>query len=105
MSIGIPKDSVLQYDAALKTDKYLLVVHGTAADVEKAKGLVREHRRFLTPFTANLRWSANRRSVNEVVMTKKQVVLRIGVCGDYLQALAHWRPWLCIRCHLTRKVL
>jgi len=41
MSIGIPKDSVLQYDAALKTDKYLLVVHGTAADVEKAKEIIR----------------------------------------------------------------
>ena len=41
MSIGIPKDSVIQYDAALKTDKYLLVVHGTAADVEKAKEIIR----------------------------------------------------------------
>src|SRR5271154_3976621 len=28
-SIGIPKDSVLKYEVALKTDKYLLVVHGT----------------------------------------------------------------------------
>ena len=41
MSIGIPKDSVIQYDAALKTDKYLLVFHGTAADVEKAKEIIR----------------------------------------------------------------
>jgi uncharacterized membrane protein len=41
MSIGIPKDSVIKYDAALKTDKYLLVVHGTAADVEKAKEIIR----------------------------------------------------------------
>lgn len=29
VSIGIPKDSVLKYEVALKTDKYLLVVHGT----------------------------------------------------------------------------
>jgi hypothetical protein len=29
VSIGIPKDSVLKYDVALKTDKYMLVVHGT----------------------------------------------------------------------------
>ena len=28
-SIGIPKDSVLKYEVALKTDKFLLVVHGT----------------------------------------------------------------------------
>jgi len=29
VSFGIPKDSVLKYDVALKTDKYMLVVHGT----------------------------------------------------------------------------
>ena len=29
-SMGIPKDSVLQYETALKTDKFLLMVHGTA---------------------------------------------------------------------------
>jgi uncharacterized membrane protein len=40
VSIGIPKDSVLKYDVALKTDKYLLVVHGTPADVNKAKDII-----------------------------------------------------------------
>jgi uncharacterized membrane protein len=40
VSIGIPKDSVLKYDVALKTDKYLLVVHGTSADVNKAKDII-----------------------------------------------------------------
>jgi hypothetical protein len=29
VSIGIPKDSVIKYEVALKTDKYLLIVHGT----------------------------------------------------------------------------
>src|SRR6204780_199562 len=29
-SIGIPKDSVLRYETALKTDKFLLVAHGPA---------------------------------------------------------------------------
>jgi hypothetical protein len=29
VSIGIPKDSVIKYEAALKTDKFLLIVHGT----------------------------------------------------------------------------
>jgi uncharacterized membrane protein len=38
--MGIPKDSVVQYEAALKTDKFLLMVHGTAAEVEKARGLI-----------------------------------------------------------------
>jgi hypothetical protein len=39
-SIGIPKDSVVQYDMALKTDKYLLVVHDAAAEVEKARDIL-----------------------------------------------------------------
>ena len=34
--MGIPKDSVVQYELALKTDKFLLMVHGTAAEVERA---------------------------------------------------------------------
>ncbi len=41
VSIGIPKDSVLQYDVALKTDKYVLIVHGSQDQVEKAKNIIR----------------------------------------------------------------
>jgi uncharacterized membrane protein len=40
VSIGIPKDSVLKYEVALKTDKYLLVVHGTEDAVESAKNII-----------------------------------------------------------------
>lgn len=36
VSIGIPKDSVIKYESALKSDKYLLVVHGTPTVVYKA---------------------------------------------------------------------
>jgi len=39
-SIGIPKDSVVEYELAVKTDKFLLVAHGTAADVAKAKEIL-----------------------------------------------------------------
>ena len=35
--IGVPKDQVIKYEAALKVDKYLLVVHGSAEDQEKAR--------------------------------------------------------------------
>jgi hypothetical protein len=38
--MGIPKDSVINYEVALKTDKFLLMVHGTASDVEKAKEIL-----------------------------------------------------------------
>jgi hypothetical protein len=41
-SIGIPKDSIVEYETALKTDQYLLVVHGSLADVEKARDLMRD---------------------------------------------------------------
>jgi hypothetical protein len=40
LSIGIPKDSVVKYDVALKTDKLLLVVHGTPEAVDKAKNII-----------------------------------------------------------------
>jgi uncharacterized membrane protein len=40
IGIGIPKDSVLKYELALQTDKFLLMVHGTASEVEKARGVI-----------------------------------------------------------------
>ncbi len=48
VSIGIPKDSVVKYDVALKTDKFLLVVHGTPDDIDKAKDIIAgtEHRSY-----------------------------------------------------------
>jgi heat induced stress protein YflT len=39
-SIGIPKDSVVKYEAALKSDKFLLLAHGTADVVAKAKDII-----------------------------------------------------------------
>jgi uncharacterized membrane protein len=40
VSIGIPKDSVLEYEVALKSDKFLLIVHGTPDEVDKAKEII-----------------------------------------------------------------
>ena len=37
VSIGIPKDSVLQYEANVKAGKFLLILHGTPQEVEHAK--------------------------------------------------------------------
>jgi len=39
-SIGIPKNSVVEYEAALKSDKYILLAHGTANEVAKAKDIL-----------------------------------------------------------------
>ena len=40
-SIGIPKDSIVQYESAIRSDKFLLLAHGTVEEVEKAKGIMR----------------------------------------------------------------
>jgi hypothetical protein len=39
-SIGIPKDSILAYETALKADRFLLIAHGTAAEVEQARAIL-----------------------------------------------------------------
>jgi uncharacterized membrane protein len=38
--MGIPKNSVVEYELALKTDKFLLMVHDKASEVEKAKNII-----------------------------------------------------------------
>jgi hypothetical protein len=39
-SIGIPKDSVIQYEAALKADDFLVMAHGTTAEMARAKAIL-----------------------------------------------------------------
>ena len=39
-SIGIPKDSVMQYESALKSDKFLVIAHGTPDEVAKARNIL-----------------------------------------------------------------
>jgi hypothetical protein len=39
-SIGIPKDSVIQYETALKADSFLVMAHGVAADIARAKAIL-----------------------------------------------------------------
>jgi sorbitol-specific phosphotransferase system component IIBC len=43
-SIGIPKDSVVTYETAIKSDKFLVLVHGTANEVAKAKDIMQTTR-------------------------------------------------------------
>lgn len=39
-SIGVPNDSVIRYESELKAGSFLLLAHGTEADVERAKELL-----------------------------------------------------------------
>jgi uncharacterized membrane protein len=41
VSMGIPKDSVLRYETALKAEKFMLVVHGDAQEIERARELLK----------------------------------------------------------------
>ena len=39
-SIGIPKDSVIQYEQAVKTDGFLVVAHGSADEMARSKTIL-----------------------------------------------------------------
>ena len=39
-SLGIPKDSILRYETALKTGKFVVIAHGTAAEATRAREII-----------------------------------------------------------------
>ena len=39
-SMGIPKDSIVTYETALKAGEYLVVAHGTSAETDKARTIL-----------------------------------------------------------------
>ncbi|GAB6140574.1 DUF1269 domain-containing protein [Methylosoma difficile] len=43
-SIGIPKDSVILYETALKAHKFLLIAHGTVVELEQAKAVLMQNK-------------------------------------------------------------
>jgi len=51
-SIGIPKNSVLRYETALRADKFLLLVHGTAEEVAKAREIMDQNKAMETAIHA-----------------------------------------------------
>jgi hypothetical protein len=40
-SLGIPKDSIINYESSIKADKFLLVVHGSGDELAKAKDILK----------------------------------------------------------------
>lgn len=42
-SIGVPKDSIVKYDSAIKADKFLVIVHGDTEDISKAKAILADY--------------------------------------------------------------
>ena len=47
-SIGIPKNSVVQYETEVKNGKLLLVAHGTSEEVERAKDILHQSQALAT---------------------------------------------------------
>ena len=43
-SIGIPKDSILKYETALKSGKFVLLAHGSAAETTRAREVIENTR-------------------------------------------------------------
>jgi hypothetical protein len=39
-SVGVPKDSVVQYETAIKADRFLVMAHGSAEEVARAKTIL-----------------------------------------------------------------
>jgi hypothetical protein len=39
-SMGVPKDSVIEYEADMKADKFLVMAHGTAEEVARAEAIL-----------------------------------------------------------------
>lgn len=42
MQIGVPKDKIIKYETALKVDKYVLMVHGSAQEQEHARSVLEQ---------------------------------------------------------------
>jgi hypothetical protein len=40
VSLGIPKDSAIKYEAEIKADKFVLAVHGTSEELEQARAIL-----------------------------------------------------------------
>ena len=38
--IGVPKDQIIKYESAVKADKFVLMVHGSTEEVEKARSVL-----------------------------------------------------------------
>jgi hypothetical protein len=39
-SLGIPKDSILKYENSLKSNKFLVIVHGTTGEIGQARDIL-----------------------------------------------------------------
>jgi len=40
VSLGVSKDRAIKYEGAIQADRFVVIVHGTAQDIERARGVL-----------------------------------------------------------------
>ena len=55
-SIGIPKDSMIQYETAVKSDSFLVMAHGTAEEMARAKTILGTAKPHASMFMQARKW-------------------------------------------------
>lgn len=63
--LGIPKDSILQYETAVKAGKFMVIAHGGTAETAHARDLIRETK----PETTGEHSAAGIRSITQLAMS------------------------------------
>lgn len=66
--IGIPKDTVLKYEEAVKTDGFVVIVHGSKTDVQRARGVLQNSQPMQNDLHENI--SMTDSAKNELVATR-----------------------------------
>lgn len=69
-SLGVPKDTVVEYEASLSAGKYLLIASGTSAETSKAKETIRE----ADPESTHQHIHENDSSASHVVSSRGSII-------------------------------
>jgi hypothetical protein len=40
VSLGVTKDRAIKYEGEIEADRFVVIVHGTAQDIERARGVL-----------------------------------------------------------------
>lgn len=99
--IGIPKDSVIRYEAAIRADRLLVIAQGTEAEVTRARKFLRKylrktHRWLAPPFAALIVvvLLTHDAPLGVGIQQAQQVILLImALTGLYLFLLPWWTKW------------
>jgi hypothetical protein len=89
-SIGIPRAQTMRYEAALKRQMYLVVVHGLAADVRRAKSVLQDSQCSQTPTQSERRVSVADDQARVAIRHDGDAVNRSGA-SDVASELAKGR--------------